>query len=272
MGRISKEDQIPSSEQTIQDELGGLLVRMAQRSSAIRMALVRVLVRPKPYFPSLPQIPDRDLVTAIRVTELLVSHALSRGQAIDVKRWDDMKERLTVLLRSQTRPPLLRKHARVAKPVVKAACEYWRTDWNTLENDLNQYENALLEKIPQGPTQSHRGRRFSEHHIRIVAAYELLRMCGEKGAASRVVQFLSEWGVKMEADSVWKLVARYQAALKIGKRAWIRTHRLPQHLLERIGWFFPPKLVRLLRDAEHNGLQGQHVQDFVNFLSRLARV
>jgi hypothetical protein len=74
MPRNSKKRRFPSKVVVTTKNVGDFLFYAAKNSKPIRSALVKVLMAPGTWFPALPQIPDRDLVTAIRFTDFGTVH------------------------------------------------------------------------------------------------------------------------------------------------------------------------------------------------------
>lgn len=106
MPRNSKKQRFPSSVIVTTENVGDFLFYAAKNSEPIRSALVKALVAPGIWFPALPQIPDRDLVTAIRVTDFGAAHWGHRTSQHGA--WMKVREALVTLLRSQVhRRPLL---------------------------------------------------------------------------------------------------------------------------------------------------------------------
>ena len=173
-----------------------------------------------------PRIPDRELVTAIRVSESVLSNVLSDPDK--AARWEALQRRLCQLVRFQNlaRPLLTVRDYRAARRVVNILSESWGDD---LETELKELEHHQLydawdpEKrlganwktlLAQNPKKARRGRRFTEHHERIVACHRLLRKCAEEDPGEKIAQILFDHGTKIEAASVDRIVQRYAATPK----------------------------------------------------------
>jgi hypothetical protein len=302
MPRNSKKRRFPSEVEVTTENVGDFLFCAAKNSEPIRSVLVKALVAPGTWFPILPQISDRDLVTAIRVTDLGSVHWGYRTPQHDA--WVKVREALVTLLRSQVhnRSPLSVKDVGVAILVFRLAASYYKLDIKSLETDfsrierdrdvLRKLEMELIQKgiVPEVRTkmltklrealqgkdarQPRRGRRFSEHDQRILAAIMLLHCCHttKEEGRERVAVLLASYGKKLEADSLRALETRYRKACrptKIGALgdpenyrqtgidpyavvsravgrpdAFVPPEKLPEFWLERIGWFLLDRRVQ----------------------------
>jgi hypothetical protein len=281
MPRNSKKRRFPSKVVVTTKNVGDFLFYAAKNSKPIRSALVKVLMAPGTWFPALPQIPDRDLVTAIRFTDFGTVHWGYRTPQHDA--WLKVREALVTLLRNQVhnRPSLSGKDVGVAIRVFRLAASYYKLDIKSLENDFPRLESErdvpkklemeLIQKEIEpeirtkmlmelrkdlqgkGVRRPRRGRRFSEHDQRILAAIVLLHCCGitKDEARERIAVLLASYGKKLEADSLRALETRYRKTCKptkldaIGRPdAFIPPERLPEFWLERLGWFLLDRRVR----------------------------
>ncbi len=247
MPRNSKKRRFPSGVKVTAENVGDFLFYAAKNSEPIRLALVKALLVPGTWFPAIPQIPDRDLVTALRVADLGGSHWGSRTPQHNA--WMRAREALAAMLRSQMhhRPPFLVEDIRVAMRTIRLTAAYYRMDITTLEADfprlererdiLKNLEKELIqqEKEPevrmkmlaevredlQGKRarEPRRGRRFSEHDQRILAGIMLLHCCGatKDQARERVAALLANYDKQVEADSLRALETRYRKTGKFTK-------------------------------------------------------
>lgn len=245
MSHNSPLGRIPYGGRITPENVGDFLLFAAQNSDLIRAALVKALVAPGTWFPAIPQISDRDLVTAIRVTGL----ALSRC-GIDTpedKAWLKLRNLLIATLRLQIRPALLVEDIRRARKTIKAVAEHFLVTTDGLESELSQIEkdHDILKKAEKdllksgvsenmqkkrlrqlcdalrgkGSRQPKRGRRFDEHDQRKLAAVMLLVRCETTKEKTRqqVADALYECGVQLEADSLRALETRYRKTCRPAK-------------------------------------------------------
>ncbi len=240
MPRNSKKRRFPSGIKVTAENVVDFLFYAAKISEPIRSALVKALVSPGTWFPALPKIPDRDLVTAIRATGLASAYSNYRTPQHDT--WLKMREVLVAVLRLQlhNRPPLSVKDIGVAIRVIKLTASYYKLDTTILESDFQQLErdhdvlkklrmeiiqkgivpevrtNMLVEARKEfqgkGARQPRRGRRFSEQDQRILAAIMLLHCCRatKEEAREQVADSLANYERQLQADSLRALETRYR--------------------------------------------------------------
>lgn len=239
MRRNSPSAAIPHGGVINPQNVGDFLLFAAQSSETIRAALVRSLVAPGIWFPTIPYISDRDLVTAIRVCSEASPRSLVNSP--DYNRWLYLRNFLLVTtLSSQTRPPLLPTDIRRATKAILAVAQHFQVNSDNLEGQLSQFEQdhdvlkkaeedllkasvskrlrakrlAQLRRDLMGKTKRtpHRGRRFNEHDHRKLAAIMLLvhLKTGKSKAYEQVARALFDWGITLEAESLRSLETRYQ--------------------------------------------------------------
>ncbi len=242
MPRNSEKLGIPSTVGITAKNVGDFLLYAAGKSDQIRSALVKSLVTLGTWFPVIPRMTDRELVNAIRVAELGASrhgHGTKEQSA-----WLSARQSVEALLRHQLiyRPPLLAEDVAAAKRTIRIAAAHFEVELSVLEPDLSRLErerdvprklNLILNKTPhwvrakmlrrvrknlQGIDRDklHRGKRFGEHHHRVLAAIMLLHKCGvtKEKARQQVAEVLFGFRRKIEADSLRALETRYRKTCK----------------------------------------------------------
>lgn len=213
--------------------VGRLLLAASERSKNLSIGLARLLVSPNAFFFTVPQLGLREILTTIRVADLVATTLLqNRSQSVSEgfdalsSRWRVVRLRLFAELRNHLRnhPPLGTREVRNAINVFERLPNYSepiRRDLEQLCELLNlqeeRWERLGLTRSPWANERRRprRGNRFSEHHQRIVAAIEFLKSTHyqkEQDALQLVSELLSEYGLRRRPDSLRKLCDRYQAA------------------------------------------------------------
>lgn len=273
MPRISKKARFPSGSSPDPERVGDYLLDAAKRFPEVRMAMAKALLRPSSFFRfDTPRISNRELATAIRVAELVISSSLSDNRKSE--RWKGVQNGFVALLRHQISvlPPLLQKDVDVTRRVLDCLPDSWVSDRDSLRKDLQQFRQTRLPRLPPRGL-PHRGRWFSGHSQRTVAAYQLLRVCGEKRNADKVAALLYQHGKEMQADNVTRLVSRYRAALnKPGTGVFIPLGQLPEHWLNNLGsWLLSCADVQKLRQSWAEGWEGFDTKRLIEFFDWLAQ-
>jgi hypothetical protein len=252
--------------------------------------------------PEMSEIPDRDLVSAIRVADLAISD-FDPGSPHQMA-WLAARDHCVHLLRFQFlhRPPPTPKDVSALRRILKHASRHLHSHIQFLESDIDRVEKKhdrlgrVLDQLVAAevsPTvqvetlrrmraelrgkkvkKPQRGRRFSEHQLRILGAIMFLHECGlsKTSAYDVVASHLYNYGKEIEADSLRTLEQRYRNACKprhmrelpalrnlrepgfdpeeiVGTGGRADTSIVPENLaglwLEQLGWFLLSPQVRV---------------------------
>ena len=267
------------------DNVGRLLLAAAKNSERVSVGLARFLVSPHGFFPVVPQLALYELLTAIRVADLVPSQLWADQSAPHHEdfealsdRWQKARMSLFIALRDHLRsrrPPLASEEVRKAISVFERLpihSEPILIDLKQLYELLimreEQYERLGLTRSPWAKEKRNprRGNRFSEHHQRIVAAIEFLKATHyhkEQDALQILSELLSQYGLKRKPDSLRKLCDRYQSAYSQNKPG---CHVPPQNLAAF--WFDGRQVVSL--GSYLLWLCGAHKMRFGQCLKRIS--
>jgi hypothetical protein len=251
------------------DNVGNFLLFAAGHSEAIKNALVRALVAPGVWAPVIPKLSDHDLATAIRACSWMSgNYALSSPEDVI---WRAQRELLQVVLRSQTRPPLLPRDIKRVRETIRTVAEYYQANSDALKGEISKFEveydvlgkcerDLMRDGAPaqirterlkelrlvlrgKNGRKPHRGGRFSEHDLRKLAAFMFLVDLGasKTKAQNQVGSALYDWGIeKSAAEGIRSLETRYRKAHgKSGRMdAFHAPGNLPILWLEQLGGLF----------------------------------
>jgi hypothetical protein len=182
------------------------LLDAAKADPAIRPAFIQVLLTARRQILARePNIPDRHLVTAIRVSHQFRSHS---------EKWSELHERLLRLLLGKHLwggPPLSARDASCCQTVVAEMARCTGMDSSPFQKDLQEVKPYWAAHHQQEPGRG-AGRQLAETNQRVIAAVHFLKVCGEKQAEETVSAELSNLELSdMMPDSIRRLVARHKA-------------------------------------------------------------
>ena len=215
------------------DNVGRLLLTAAKKHKGVAIGLARLLVSPGGFFAFPPRFKLSELLTGIRVAELVPTllwdfSSQTRNENFETlsRRWRNARLTLFWGLREHIisrSPPLTTVQVRKATDVfqrVPGCADTLLNDLRHLHAHLNtkeeEWESLGFSRTPweHEKRTPRRGNRVSEHHQRIVAAIELLKNThyNEIDALSVVSGLLSSYAIQRKSDSLRKLCDRYQSA------------------------------------------------------------
>jgi hypothetical protein len=234
------------------DDVGRLLFGAAKHSKQLAVGLASLLVDPGGFVSVDPHLTVRELLIATQVANLAASELWLSGTWPEdfetlSSRWQKAGMRLfTEIRRSLTgHPPIGTEEVRKAIHVFECLPlipELVLRDLKCLHKCLNaneeKWERWGLTRSPwkKEKRTPRRGNRLREHHQRIVAAIELLKLskhATEQAALKIVSRLLAKYGVERTPDSLRKLCDRYQlahAASRPGCR--VSPDKLPEFWLD----------------------------------------
>jgi hypothetical protein len=138
MRRKSNFERTPNGGTINPNNVADFLLFAAGQSQAITNALVRALVAPGTWIPTIPEISDHDLASAIRVSSRMSSrYSLNSSQG---GLWRHMEKLLSTVLRLQNRRPLLAKDIRRVRETILAVADYYRLN-ESEKNELSKWES-----------------------------------------------------------------------------------------------------------------------------------
>ena len=235
------------------DDVGRLLLAEARNSKQVSLGLASLLVSPDGFVLDGPKLTLRELLTATRVANLVPTQLWQPGTWPEdfetlSSRWQEARMRVFTEIRrclTDCHPPLGAGDVRKAINVFErlpGIPELVLRDLKSLYECLNateeQWERWGLTRSPWNREKRtpQRGNRFSEHHQRIVAAIELLKVskCASEQRALRIVsKLLPKYGLERTPDSLRKLCDRYQSAHAANKPGChVPPEKLPQFWLD----------------------------------------
>ena len=252
---------------------GQVLLRAARRSKEICLLLAKALLRPEPFFPRQPNLPNSELLTMLRLA-LLAPSDLGRGPTNEDRgEWYDYARNLSLWCLSQRSRLLMPKDVSIARRVLLAFQPFMpevvvaqaREDLHALEEKYEERIKPLtaaqpnkemklaaaaeLGKLRRPPrprrgggrsVSSRGGRAISEHQQRIVAVAFLLEDCSEKNPENIIASLLKEQKVMTNVSKVRRTILTYEGAAETRRRtdAFILPENLPEHWLEQLAWFY----------------------------------
>ncbi len=179
-----------------------VLLAAAKDRPPLRPAFVRVLLTaPAGIFAPLPNISDRDLVAALRVT-----HQLQTSR--DWRAYHKAVLRL-LLDKGWYGPPIGSQDVRRCKMVMRDAAAYWGADTAYLSRELDEIGAAWHHN--SRPQRRNPGRPMDESTRRILVAVRFLRTCGESRAEEKVSDALGELpGRHVAPESIRRAIAKFR--------------------------------------------------------------
>jgi hypothetical protein len=182
-----------------------VLLAVAKKRPSLRPIFARVLLTARPReFSSFPDISDRDLVAALRVTH----HLQVSGE------WKSIHEAILRLLLEKEwyGRPLGSQDVRRCQMVLSEVASYWGKDTVKLRRELDEIRTAWKENSQPRP-HNRPGRPTGENTQRMRIAVHFLKTCGEEPAEEMVSNILGELpGRHVAPESIKRTIAKRKSS------------------------------------------------------------
>jgi hypothetical protein len=240
------------------------ILNRAKRSKTYRLQLAEALLRPEPFFPSIPHLAQSEAVITIQI-----ARRVSADLGLDLSgrdRWALIEDRVIFSLASRSRP-MFAAEVKKARSVIAEIQAFLPSkviqeafaDLDELERHYEARIASLIKSARNGSSEMRKaakkeleslrrsprpdrgargatpggGRRISEATQRRVATFYLLKRCADRDPVATIVALLKKQNILLSPSKIRECVTIYERAAASRRRpdAFIPPSELPEYWL-----------------------------------------